>query len=66
MSEIKIIDGVQTVFINGKPFEEWGRLEHEMWQQETKDLIASYQRLGQRLLPILRKLATKGDAPIYG
>lgn len=43
MSKIEFVEKngkkVETVVINGKPFWNWGRKEHQEWQKETQTLI---------------------------
>lgn len=49
MSEIKTVSGKDTVVINGKPFWEWGRAEHKIWQAQTKTMMDVANSLYVRL-----------------
>jgi len=52
MNEVKLVKDPKgegkklTVVINGKPFGDWGRKEHAIWQDETRQLIKRLDRIG--------------------
>jgi len=48
----QIIKG--KVYINGKPFDEWKFKEHQIWQMETRILMARIDALGTKIMSIMR------------